>query len=88
MSAALICNLRWPQVLFPQAHPQEISFVINDADPNDPYARFYSDKVVGTINALALPRYGLGNYLAAKPKSRPPRIRIKTIDGLSRAGTR
>jgi hypothetical protein len=73
---------------FPKRIPRNLSFTINDADPNDPYARFYSDKVVGAINALALPRYGLGNYLAAKPKSPPTGHQIKTIDGLSRAGTR
>ncbi|MCC6133822.1 MAG: phospholipase D-like domain-containing protein [Candidatus Contendobacter sp.] len=73
---------------FPKRIPRNLSFTINDADPNDPYARFYSDKVVGAINALALPRYGLGNYLAAKPKSPPTPHQIKTIDGLSRAGTR
>jgi hypothetical protein len=46
---------------FPTRLPKNLSFVIDDADPADPYARFYSDQVVnGTINALALPRYGLG----------------------------
>jgi hypothetical protein len=61
--------------------------VIDDADPADPYARFYSDQVVGTINALTLPRYGLGNYVVGKPKSPPTPQQAKTIEGLSRAGT-
>lgn len=73
---------------FPIRVPKNLSFTINDADPADPYARFYSDKVVGTINALTLPRYGLGNYIAAKPKTPPTPHQDKIIDGLSRAGTR
>jgi hypothetical protein len=68
--------------------PKNLSFAINDADPADPYARFYSDKVVGTINELTLPRYGLGNYIAPKPKTPPTPHQAKIIDGLSRAGTR
>jgi len=73
---------------FPKRIPRNLGFKIDDADPNDPYARFYSDKVVGAINALALPRYGLGNYLAGKPKAPPTPHQIRVIDGLSRAGTR
>jgi hypothetical protein len=44
--------------------------------------------VVGTINALTLPRYGLGNYITNKPKTPPTPHQAKIIDGLSRAGTR
>ncbi|MHB0984608.1 MAG: helicase-related protein [Sulfuricella sp.] len=73
---------------FPKRVPKNLTFTINDADPADPYARFYSDKVVGTINALVLPRYGLGNYIAPKPKIPPTPHQDKIIDGLSRAGTR
>ena len=73
---------------FPKRIPKNLSFTINDADPADPYARFYSDKVVGTINALVLPRYGLGNYIAPQPKHPPTPQQDKIIDGLSRAGTR
>jgi hypothetical protein len=71
---------------FPTRIPKNLSFKIDDADPNDPYARFYSDKVVGTINALTLPRYGLGNYLTSRLTPTPHQVRI--IDGLSRAGSR
>ena len=73
---------------FPQRTPKTISFKIDDTNPADPYARFYSDEVVKAINSLALPRYGLGNYLASKPKSPPTAHQIRIIDGLSRAGTR
>jgi hypothetical protein len=32
-------------------------------EPHDPYARLYAERVVDIINALNLPRYGLGNYV-------------------------
>ncbi|MBI5861295.1 MAG: NgoFVII family restriction endonuclease [Rhodocyclales bacterium] len=73
---------------FPKRVPKNLTFAINDADPADPYARFYSATVVGTINALKLPRYGLGNYLDGKSKIPPTPHQDKIIDGLSRAGTR
>jgi len=73
---------------FPKRIPRNLSFKIDDKNPADPYARFYSDPVVSAVNALKLPRYGLGNYLASKPHSPPTANQAKTIDGLSRAGTR
>lgn len=73
---------------FPKRLPKNLSFKIDDANPSDPYARFYSTPVVNAINALILPRYGLGNYIAPKPKAPPAPHQAKIIDGLSRAGTR
>lgn len=73
---------------FPKRLPKNLSFNIDDADPSDPYARFYSAPVVNAINELILPRYGLGNYIAAKPKTPPTPHQAKVIEGLSRAGTR
>jgi len=71
---------------FPKRVPKNLKFRIDDTDPDDPYARFYSAKVVATVNALTLPRYGLGNYLKAGLTPTPHQERI--VDGLSRAGTR
>jgi hypothetical protein len=73
---------------FPKRVPKNLTFVINDSDPTDLYARFYSSAVINVVNALALPRYGLGNYVAVKPKSPPTPTQANVIDGLSRAGTR
>lgn len=73
---------------FPERRPKTIKFEINDADPNDQYARLYSPDVVETINGLSLPRYGLGNYLAASPHSPPTQAEAKVIQDLSRAGKR
>ena len=73
---------------FPKRLPKNLSFKIDDENPSDPYARFYSDPVVNAINELILPRYGLGNYIAPKPKTPPTPNQAKVIEGLSRAGTR
>lgn len=73
---------------FPKRIPKNLSFNIDDANPATPYARFYSDPVVNAINELILPRYGLGNYIAPKPKTPPTPHQAKVIEGLSRAGTR
>ena len=73
---------------FPVRIPKNLSFKIDDNDPQDPYASFYSDKVVNIINALKVPRYGLGNYIAAKPQTPPTPNQAAIIGGLSRAGSR
>ncbi|MEA1052297.1 helicase-related protein [Lamprobacter modestohalophilus] len=83
--------LRFPdgaKSYFPKRVPKNVKFRIDDADRKDPYARFYSEPVVDTINALQLPRYGLGNYLTPKPKTPPTPHQERIIEGLSRAGTR
>ena len=73
---------------FPQRLPRNVRFPIRDEDPNDAYARFYAAPVVDTLNALILPRYGLGNYIAPQPKHPPAPAQERLIAGLSRAGTR
>lgn len=73
---------------FPQRLPKNLTFQIDEKNPADPYARLYGDEVVNAINQLVLPRYGLGNYLAPAPASPPTPQQAKTMDGLSRAGTR
>jgi superfamily II DNA or RNA helicase len=77
---------------FPDRVPKTVTFAINDNDPNDPYARLFSDDVVGAINNLKLPRYGLGakRYFAQKPSPQKPPTpeEAKVLADLSRAGTR
>jgi superfamily II DNA or RNA helicase len=73
---------------FPKRLPKNLRFRIDDKDPEDPYAKLYSDSVVRVIGELTLPRYGLGNYVAARPKTPPTPAQGKIIEGLSRAGTR
>ncbi len=73
---------------FPTRCPKTIRFEINDKDRSDQYARLYGDEVVGTIDQLSLPRYGLGNYLAATPEEPPTQTESSQIQDLSRAGKR
>ncbi|MBA3247733.1 MAG: NgoFVII family restriction endonuclease [Pyrinomonadaceae bacterium] len=73
---------------FPTRTPVTIKFAVNDEDPDDPYARLSSFPVVRAIDKLSLPRYGLGNYVAATPPELPTAIEIKLLGGLSRAGKR
>jgi superfamily II DNA or RNA helicase len=73
---------------FPARVPRTIRFPVNDTDPDDQYARLYSDPVVETINELSLPRYGLGNYITSDPGHPPTPIEQRQLQDLSRAGKR
>jgi SNF2 family DNA or RNA helicase len=73
---------------FPTRVPKTVKFKIDDADPDDQYARLYADDVVETINHLKLPRYGLGNKIAADPRPLPTASEGEVIRNLSRAGRR
>ena len=73
---------------FPIRVPKTVKFAIDESDPNDQYAQLYSDRVIDTVNALYLPRYGLGNYLADNSASFPTAAEKHHLDDLSRAGKR
>lgn len=73
---------------FPTRLPKTVKFKIDDTNPQDQYARLYASDVVGTINTLNLPRYGLGNYIAPSPHEPPTQAESKVLDDLSRAGKR
>jgi superfamily II DNA or RNA helicase len=73
---------------FPDRVPKTETFLFNEKDPNDQYARLYSDDVVNAVNGLSLPRYGLGNYIKATPHEPPTEMEGKEIKKLSRAGKR
>jgi superfamily II DNA or RNA helicase len=73
---------------FPVRKPVSLQFTVNDADSSDCYARLYSPDVVDQINALHVPRYGLGLYVdPLAEKSATPSER-KYIENLGRAGKR
>ncbi len=72
---------------FPIRRPRTVRFTIGEPQ-TDPYARLYSDRVVDVINALNLPRYGLGLYEAPKPKQPPTDEEQKLLANLSHAGKR
>lgn len=71
---------------FPARVPHTVKFSIEGR--NDPYAILYSDGVVDAVNALSLPRYGLGNYIAKKPGLPPAPAEKRQLDSLSKAGKR
>ena len=73
---------------FPERVPRTIKFRIDERDPSDQYARFYAEDVVTDINGLTLPRYGLANYVVAKPHKPPTPAEAKVLVDLSRAGKR
>lgn len=73
---------------FPDRVPRTVTFSINDKDPDDPYARLFSDDVVHAVNDLTLPRYGLGNYQKPSPHKPPTPEEARVLANLSRAGTR
>lgn len=73
---------------FPVRKPASLKFTVNDADPADRYARLYSADVVDQINALHVPRYGLGNYIDPTAVKRASAGESKLIENLGRAGKR
>ena len=73
---------------FPERVPKTVKFKIDEQNPSDQYARLYAPDVVAAINALNLPRYGLGNYIAATPHKAPMPAEAKQLQDLSRAGKR
>ena len=73
---------------FPTRVPKTVKFSIDESNPNDQYAKLYSQEVVDTLNVLHLPRYGLGNYVAGNPGTPPTVAESQRIDDLSRAGKR
>ena len=74
------------QSFFPTRIPRTVKFAIDESNPDDQYAKLYSQQVVDTVNDLHLPRYGLGNYVADNPGTPPTTAEERQIDDLSRAG--
>ena len=68
---------------FPTRTPKTIKFRIDEQ-----YAALYEQDVVDIINALCLPRYGLGNYEANMPSQKPTAAETVALKDLSRAGKR
>jgi len=73
---------------FPDRVPKTEKFEFDEHDPNDQYARLYSNPVVSAVDGLSLPRYGLANYIEARPHEPPTEAESKAIKMLSRAGKR
>jgi len=73
---------------FPDRVPRTIQYPIAAEDRHDQYATLYSPAVEETVNALTLPRYGLGNYVAPHPEHPPTPKEAEVLKNLSLAGKR
>ena len=73
---------------FPTRRPRALKFVVDETDPTDQFARLYSPAVVGQINGLYLPRYGLGEYARADADTAATSSEKIILDDLSRARKR
>lgn len=72
---------------FPHRAARCARFALDSRDRGDQYARLYSPQVVDIINALALPRYGIGRYLLPEAGNLSGTERV-IVKNLSRAGAR
>ncbi|MFO1233460.1 MAG: C-terminal helicase domain-containing protein [Paenacidovorax caeni] len=61
---------------------------MDESDTADRYARLYSREVVDQINALHVPRYGLGLYLNPQEEKQASPSERKILENLGRAGKR
>ena len=78
---------------FPHRTPKCVRFGWDKNDRHDQYALLYSPAVVGIIDGLSLPRYGIGEYLLPDYQNDPPPDGLsdpeqRIIKNLSRAGSR
>ncbi len=73
---------------FPVRKPLSVTFAVDENDATDRYARLYSREVVDQINALHVPRYGLGLYLNPQEEKQATPAERKIIENLGRAGKR
>lgn len=73
---------------FPVRKPLSVTFTVDENDTADRYARLYSREVVDQINALHVPRYGLGLYLNPQEEKKATPSERKIIENLGRAGKR
>ncbi len=73
---------------FPLRIPLSLKFAVDEADAQDRYARLYSGAVVDQINALHVPRYGLGLYVDPIAEKGATAADRKVIANLGRAGKR
>ncbi|MEG5016068.1 MULTISPECIES: helicase-related protein [unclassified Microcoleus] len=70
---------------FPDRLPKTIKFSSETSTAN---SQLDFEEIVEVINALNLPRYGLGNYIAKKPKQQPTEAEQRQLNALFRGGRR
>lgn len=70
---------------FPDRKPCAIKF---ETISGDQYSRLYSEEMIGLMESLELPRYGLSNYISDKTIDSASAYEKQVLDNLSRAGQR
>ena len=73
---------------FPVRRPLSLAFPVDESDLADRYARLYSPAVVELVNALHVPRYGLGLYVDPLEEKHATAAERRQIENLGRAGKR
>lgn len=72
---------------FPDRLPKTIKFS-SELSAAKSHTQLNFEEIVEVINALNLPRYGLGNYIAKKPKQKPTEAEERQLNALFRGGRR
>lgn len=70
---------------FPDRLPQAIKF---QTEEGDQYSRLYSEEMIGLMESLQLPRYGLTHFVDEKKALDASKQELDLLEHLSRAGTR
>lgn len=70
---------------FPDRVPKSIKF---PTVPGDQYSRLYSEEMIGLMEQLQLPRYGLSQYIKPDKQDKASAADRLIIDNLSKAGQR
>jgi SNF2 family DNA or RNA helicase len=73
---------------FPDRLPKKVEYKFNADDPDDIYAKLFSQSVVDTINKMSLPRYGLGQFIDDAETGDATASEQNQLDNLTRAGKR
>jgi superfamily II DNA or RNA helicase len=73
---------------FPTRVPRTVTFALDDHRAEDQYARLYATTIVNALNDLALPRYGLANYVAPEAQQQATADERQVLGNLTRAGKR
>lgn len=70
---------------FPERVPKAMKF---NTEPDDQYSRLYSSSMIGMMEELRLPRYGLVKYIDDNKSKDATNLEKQLIENLSRAGNR
>ena len=73
---------------FPKRQAVTLQFPLDEDNPDDQYARLFSERVVDVIEDLLLPRYGLSNYLVPGAERNASKEERRILENLNRAGRR